>query len=260
MVQLEGAKTWRLFAPLVRTPRRYQKVKLRRAELGPLQRTVTLQAGDVLYVPAGVPHECVAVSSDDGGSGASLHATFGVEVSSAVSVEGALQLINEQYMPEAEDQEGWETAAVALALHGLAGEQQQHSGLRRAALVGAVQGQQCSADAATSFRAALGDAATTLQTPSKTMEWVDAAARTARRALAGGAMAAPPSSAGGLALLEEEEAADVYAREPRLRQAAVQFVRARMRHGGPDRGHHLAHWFFTREVRTTASTKVPFCK
>ena len=258
MVQLEGAKTWRLFAPLVRTPRRYQKVKLRRAELGPLQRTVTLQAGDVLYVPAGVPHECVAVSSDDGGSGASLHATFGVEVSSAVSVEGALQLINEQYMPEAEDQEGWGTAAVALALHGLAGEQQQqHSGLlRRAALVGAVQGQQCSADAATSFRASLGDAATTLlQTPSKTMEWVDAAARTARRALAGGAMAAPPSSAAGgrLALLEEEEAAaDVYAREPRLRQAAVQFVRARLRHGGPDRGHHLAHWLFTREVRTTA--------
>ena len=259
MVQLEGAKTWRLFAPLVRTPRRYQKVKLRRAELGPLQRTVTLQAGDVLYVPAGVPHECVAVNSDDGGSGDSLHATFGVEVSSAVSVEGALQLINEQYiMPEAEDQEGWETAAVALALHGLAGEQQQqHSGLlRRAALVGAVQGQQCSADAATSFRASLGDAATTLlvQTPSKTMEWVDAAARTARRALAGGAMAAPPSSAaGGLsALLKEEAAADVYAREPRLRQAAVQFVRARMRHGGPDRGHHLAHWFFTRDVRTTA--------
>ena len=255
MVQLEGAKTWRLFAPLVRTPRRYQKVKLRRAELGPLQRTVTLQAGDVLYVPAGVPHECVAVRSDDGGSGASLHATFGVEVSSAVSVEGALQLINEQYMPEAEDQEGWETAAVALALHGLAGEQQQqHSGLRRAALVGAVQGQQCSADAATSFRASLGDAATTLlQTPSKTMEWVDAAARTARRALAGGAMAAPPSSGAGLlALLEEEAAADVYAREPRLQQAAVQFVRARMRHGGPDRGHHLAHWFVTREVRTTA--------
>ncbi|HEV7238880.1 MAG TPA: cupin domain-containing protein [Thermoanaerobaculia bacterium] len=69
VVQLEGAKRWRLRAPVENLPLRSGVV----GELdGELLMDVTLQAGDLLYVPSGTVHE---VRTDDR---ASLHLTIGI--------------------------------------------------------------------------------------------------------------------------------------------------------------------------------------
>ena len=56
VVQLEGRKTWQLFAP---QQRRYADIQnLSEQQLGPVMYEITMRPGDALYVRAGVPHRC----------------------------------------------------------------------------------------------------------------------------------------------------------------------------------------------------------
>lgn len=54
--QLEGKKTWQLFAPQQR--RYFGASNLSDEQLGPVQNELTLRPGDALYLRAGVPHRC----------------------------------------------------------------------------------------------------------------------------------------------------------------------------------------------------------
>ncbi len=72
-LQLEGRKTWRLWAPVREAPLANSSddaVDL--TQLGAPQLEVTLEPGDLLYFPRGFIHENVT------GSGHSLHVSFGV--------------------------------------------------------------------------------------------------------------------------------------------------------------------------------------
>ena len=91
ILQLDGAKRWRVYAPLSinETLPRYSSHNLDESELGTMIGEVTLRAGDVLYLPRGFVHQAVtiddgdedeAVSGDGNGSGGlpacgSLHLT-----------------------------------------------------------------------------------------------------------------------------------------------------------------------------------------
>jgi ribosomal protein L16 Arg81 hydroxylase len=67
VVQIEGAKRWRIFAP---QQRRYVGNILDDSQLGPQVAELTLEAGDALYIRAGVPHRCETKSDY------SLHLSF----------------------------------------------------------------------------------------------------------------------------------------------------------------------------------------
>jgi hypothetical protein len=75
VVQLDGAKRWRVWEPLARTrlPVRAARVPMPTfEELGPPALDRTLRAGDVLYLPRGFPHAAETVDA------ASTHLTIGV--------------------------------------------------------------------------------------------------------------------------------------------------------------------------------------
>jgi lysine-specific demethylase/histidyl-hydroxylase NO66 len=75
VVQLDGAKRWRVWEPLPRTrlPVKAAKVPMPTfEELGPPALDRTLHAGDVLYLPRGFPHAAETVDA------ASAHLTIGV--------------------------------------------------------------------------------------------------------------------------------------------------------------------------------------
>ena len=68
VVQLDGRKTWHLYAP---QQRRYANIQnLNDTQLGPVMQEITMRPGDALYLRAGVPHRCVT-SADF-----SLHMSF----------------------------------------------------------------------------------------------------------------------------------------------------------------------------------------
>lgn len=54
--QLEGKKTWQLFAPQQR--RYFDAFNLDDERLGPVRNELTMRPGDALYIRAGVPHRC----------------------------------------------------------------------------------------------------------------------------------------------------------------------------------------------------------
>lgn len=93
IVQLEGTKRWRIFEPIVQHPRPRQKFKPRASELGQPVQTVELRRGDMLYLPAGIPHECEAVGAEP-----SLHVTFGAEVDEDLTWAGALLTLWDVYL------------------------------------------------------------------------------------------------------------------------------------------------------------------
>ena len=70
-LQLEGAKTWRIYEPLVELPLESQQLH-RGTRIPPLSlhREITLAAGETLYLPRGYAHEAVATE------GRALHITF----------------------------------------------------------------------------------------------------------------------------------------------------------------------------------------
>ncbi len=73
VVQVDGAKHWRLYGPAADLPLVGDKTSLPRSRLGPPQE-VRLEAGDLLYIPRGHAHEAFTTGS------ASLHLTVGVNV------------------------------------------------------------------------------------------------------------------------------------------------------------------------------------
>jgi hypothetical protein len=58
VMQLQGAKTWKIYPPQTESPLNSREV--RRAEISTTCREVTLHAGDFLYLPRGFIHESVA--------------------------------------------------------------------------------------------------------------------------------------------------------------------------------------------------------
>lgn len=74
ILQMEGAKTWRIYNPLIELPTREIPQEAIRRSLGAPARVVTLRPGDLLYLPRGWIHECSTSRS------ASLHLTVGIHV------------------------------------------------------------------------------------------------------------------------------------------------------------------------------------
>ena len=96
VLQLEGTKTWRLYAPRRRVDvrPRTSSPNFTHAQLGALLTEVTLLPGDTLYLPRGCVHEAATPGAVDGSGGgvASLHATLSCSQSTtwADLIEAAL--------------------------------------------------------------------------------------------------------------------------------------------------------------------------
>ncbi|HEV3258821.1 MAG TPA: cupin domain-containing protein [Gemmataceae bacterium] len=74
VLQIEGAKHWRFYAPARELPLAEEWVPLAREDLGPPTQEASMQPGDLLYMPRGHVHE--AFTSET----LSLHLTVGVKV------------------------------------------------------------------------------------------------------------------------------------------------------------------------------------
>jgi hypothetical protein len=74
VLQIEGAKHWRLYGSARELPLAEERATFARGKLGPPTREATLRPGDLLYLPRGHVHE--AFTSDR----LSLHLTVGVKV------------------------------------------------------------------------------------------------------------------------------------------------------------------------------------
>ena len=86
VVQLDGRKTWNLYAP---QQRRYADIQnLCEQKLGPVMQEITMRPGDALYLRAGVPHRCVTSAAF------SLHMSFDLVDSSPQLAEIAKQATN----------------------------------------------------------------------------------------------------------------------------------------------------------------------
>ncbi len=72
ILQTDGRKRWRVFAPVIPLPLEDQEVPVRKERLGPCLIDTVLRPGEVLYMPRGFVHEGVA------GKEASLHLTIGI--------------------------------------------------------------------------------------------------------------------------------------------------------------------------------------
>src|SRR5262249_52062050 len=74
IVQLAGAKSWRIYEPVVALPLPEQfRSPLDRTRLGAPPLAVELHPGDLLFVPRGFPHEAVAGGSDSLQIGVGVH-------------------------------------------------------------------------------------------------------------------------------------------------------------------------------------------
>jgi lysine-specific demethylase/histidyl-hydroxylase NO66 len=74
VLQVAGAKRWRIHAPVVELPLNGQRWSPELGDPGPPVDDLTLQPGDTLYLPRGWPHEAAAQEQD------SLHITVGMHV------------------------------------------------------------------------------------------------------------------------------------------------------------------------------------
>jgi ribosomal protein L16 Arg81 hydroxylase len=87
ILQIHGAKQWRLYEPSRRLPEDQGITGEQDSPLGPVKSTAELRPGDLLYVPRGTPHDATANES------ASLHLTIGVHPVTWASV--AREALNE---------------------------------------------------------------------------------------------------------------------------------------------------------------------
>lgn len=72
-LQISGTKRWRWYAHRAHPGSKVPPERELRAQAGTVEREITLEAGDLLYLPAGVIHEAMAQSDQ------SLHLTFGLK-------------------------------------------------------------------------------------------------------------------------------------------------------------------------------------
>ncbi|WP_330925126.1 JmjC domain-containing protein [Candidatus Sororendozoicomonas aggregata] len=80
VVQIDGAKVWQLWDGLLEMPNSSMAYSLNHSQLGKPKTEVTLEAGDILYLPAGVPHAAKSVDNH------SLHLGFAIEPISYLDV------------------------------------------------------------------------------------------------------------------------------------------------------------------------------
>jgi lysine-specific demethylase/histidyl-hydroxylase NO66 len=73
VMQISGAKAWRLYGQPVETPFRGEQFELGRHEAGPVTQEFTLNPGDCIYLPRGLMHDAENV-----GDQPSLHITVGL--------------------------------------------------------------------------------------------------------------------------------------------------------------------------------------
>ena len=73
VMQVSGAKAWRLYGVPVETPFRGERFELGQYEPGPITQEFTLNPGDCVYVPRGMMHDAENVGDDP-----SLHITVGM--------------------------------------------------------------------------------------------------------------------------------------------------------------------------------------
>ncbi|HEY5711876.1 MAG TPA: cupin domain-containing protein [Allosphingosinicella sp.] len=73
VMQISGAKAWRLYGAPVETPYRGERFELGRHEAGPVTQEFTLAAGDCVYIPRGMMHDAENVGDEP-----SLHITVGL--------------------------------------------------------------------------------------------------------------------------------------------------------------------------------------
>jgi hypothetical protein len=73
VMQISGAKAWRLYGAPVETPYRGEEFQVGRHEPGEVTREFTLSAGDCVYIPRGLMHDAENV-----GDAPSLHITVGL--------------------------------------------------------------------------------------------------------------------------------------------------------------------------------------
>lgn len=73
VMQISGAKAWRLYGTPVETPFRGEQFELGRHEPGPITQQFTLEAGDCVYIPRGLMHDAENVGAEP-----SLHITVGL--------------------------------------------------------------------------------------------------------------------------------------------------------------------------------------
>lgn len=117
VVQIHGAKRWKVYDTLVMQPRpdmRFKPSKSDVAALGEPLAELLLEAGDVLYVPAGFVHQAVN-TPDENVTTPSLHLTFGMEVGTHYSwevllhhiVDAGLDLVEECRNADALAHESW---------------------------------------------------------------------------------------------------------------------------------------------------------
>lgn len=73
VMQISGAKAWRLYGAPVETPYRGERFELSRHQPGEVTREFTLSAGDCVYIPRGLMHDAENVGAEP-----SLHITVGL--------------------------------------------------------------------------------------------------------------------------------------------------------------------------------------
>jgi ribosomal protein L16 Arg81 hydroxylase len=73
VMQVSGAKAWRLYGSPVETPFRGERFELGRHDPGPVTQEFTLNPGDCVYVPRGMMHDAENVGEEP-----SLHITVGM--------------------------------------------------------------------------------------------------------------------------------------------------------------------------------------
>lgn len=90
VVQLEGSKRWKVWPKLVHNPTLPMQTTLDIGQLPDLEIEVTLERGDILYIPAGTPH-CAACQDEY-----SLHMAVGLAPVKLFEVlEGYLRILSE---------------------------------------------------------------------------------------------------------------------------------------------------------------------
>ena len=73
VMQIAGAKAWRLYGAPIETPYRGEEFQIGRYQPGEVTREFTLSAGDCVYIPRGLMHD-----AENSGEAPSLHITVGL--------------------------------------------------------------------------------------------------------------------------------------------------------------------------------------